>query len=89
MAKKNIDISVELLAMIDSQVKLFEGDYSAELVYHMDIPFKRSLVQARLSNLEMSRRRLEEKKELDAFSKGSVEAGGALNMLGGGMPGVK
>ena len=60
MAKKNIDINLELMAMIDSQVRLFEGDYSPEILLHMDIPSKKALVTARLLNLSRSRARLEE-----------------------------
>ncbi len=82
MAKKNIDVAIDLMAMLDSQVKLLEG-YTAKDIFGMDIPLKRSLVQARLSNLEMSRRRMEERKELDAFSAPQVEAsaGGLLGQI--------
>lgn len=83
MAKKNIDVAIDLMAMLDSQVKLFEGDYTAQDLFHMDIPLKRSLVHARLSNVEMSNRRLAERNEVDAFSKGQVEQStGAANLLG-------
>jgi hypothetical protein len=80
MAKKNIDINLELMAMIDSQVRLFEGDYSPEILLHMDIPSKKALVTARLLNLSRSRARLEEAGVVDQFTKNDV----SLQMMRGG-----
>lgn len=69
MAKKNIDINVELMAMIDSQVRLFEGDYSAQILLQMDIPSKKALITGRLLNLSRSRARLEKTGVVDQFTK--------------------
>ncbi len=75
MAKENIDISIPLLAMIDSQVKLFEGEYSPELLFNMDIPLKKALVKARLANIKESQERLKSKQQLDEFSNDAANKG--------------
>ena len=69
MKLKGIDVPVEFMAMLDAQVRLFEGDYSFTELLHMDIPLKRSLVLGRLANLERSQRKLEESGQVDQFSK--------------------
>jgi len=60
------------MALIDSQVRLFNGDYSLTELLQMDIPFKKSLVLARIANLERSREKFEKRKELDAFSNKDI-----------------
>ena len=60
------------MALIDSQVRLFNGDYSLTELLQMDIPFKKSLVLERIANLERSREKFEKRKELDAFSNKDI-----------------
>jgi hypothetical protein len=75
MDEQNIDIPVEIMQKIDSTVRLFEGDYSLTELGHMDIPYQRSLVEARLSNMERSRKLLETQGRIDAFSRKDYQAG--------------
>lgn len=82
MKRKGIDIPVEFAAMLDAQLRLFDKDYSFTELMQMDIPFKKSLVLGRLANLERSRRRYEESKEVDQFSKNDIGLGSLGNTLG-------
>jgi hypothetical protein len=69
MDERNIDVPVEILQKIDSTVRLFEGDYSLTDIVHSDIPLLRALVEARLANIEKSRKILETTGKVDAFSR--------------------
>lgn len=83
MKRKGIDIPVEFTAMLDAQVRLFGGDYSFTELMKMDIPFNKSLVLGRLSNMERSRKKLEERNEIDQFSKPDAGMLSLGNKLGG------
>jgi hypothetical protein len=75
MDEQNIDIPVEILQKIDSTIRLFEGDYSGSELVHLDIPLLKSLVEARLANMEKSRKILETQGKVDAFTKRDYQAG--------------
>lgn len=74
MKNKNTDIPLEILARLDSLKKLFEGDITYTELVSMDIPYLRSLTQARLANLSRSRELLKQG-QVDNFSKHDVSNG--------------
>lgn len=62
------------MARLDSLIKLFDGDITYTELVNMDIPYLRSLTQARLANLAKSRDLLK-KGQVDGFSKKDVSSG--------------
>lgn len=68
-----------MLQKFDSTVRLFDGDYSYSELARMDTPMLKSLIEARLANIDKSKQILEREGKVDAFSKKDFNSG----LLGG------
>jgi len=65
MKEGNTDVRYAFSSMIDSVGELFGGRLSFDDIMHMDLPMMRSLVRARLENLENRNRKSREMAELE------------------------
>lgn len=52
MNSKNIDVSVDTMAMLDSIVEFFDGKYNSDTILNMDIPLLKSLLLGRADNIK-------------------------------------
>lgn len=82
MRTKNTDIPLEIASLIDSQMRLFDGDVTLGEIMNLDIPLKKSLMMARLTNLKKSRERFEKHGEIDSYTRKEMSNG----MLSGLIP---
>ena len=64
MKEGNTDVRYAFSSMIDSVGELFSGRITYSELLNMDLPMMRSLVKARLDNLESRNRKTREAAEL-------------------------
>ena len=76
--KKQIDIELHVVQLIDSYAKLLELDHNT--IWETPIPLLKAMVMARLENLKESRLKAEKTGNIDIFTKEDYYGLQAINL---------